>query len=157
MTDQLLDVLKLALLALVYLFFGRVLWAVWSEVRTPVPAAGSRIRRETQRRDGAAPRRAPKGAVSFVVLEPRESRGERHVLADTLTIGRDASCSIPRPDDQFVSAFHARIETRPDGAWICDLGSTNGTTVNGRRVEGERRLRKGDRVQAGSMVMEMHA
>jgi hypothetical protein len=45
MTDQLLAVLKVALLALVYLFFARVLWAVWSEVRTPVPAEGARIRR----------------------------------------------------------------------------------------------------------------
>ena len=45
MTDQLLSVLKVALLALVYLFFARVLWAVWSEVRTPVPAEGARIRR----------------------------------------------------------------------------------------------------------------
>lgn len=157
MTDQLLNVLKLALLALVYLFFGRVLWAVWSEVRTPVPAAGTRVRKESRRPDGTSVRKAPKGAVSFVVLEPRESRGERHVLASTLTIGRDDSCSISRPHDPFVSAFHARIEIRPDGPWICDLGSTNGTSVNGKRVDTERALRKGDRIQAGSMVLEMHA
>ena len=36
MTDQVLDILKLVLLALLYLFFARVLWAVWSEVRRPV-------------------------------------------------------------------------------------------------------------------------
>jgi hypothetical protein len=38
MSDQLLNTLKVALLALLYLFFARVLWAVWSEVRVPVAA-----------------------------------------------------------------------------------------------------------------------
>ena len=42
MTDQVLDILKLVLLALLYLFFARVLWAVWSEVRQPADARAGR-------------------------------------------------------------------------------------------------------------------
>lgn len=155
MTDQVLTALKILFLALMYLFFGRVLWAVWSEVRTPVaPRAGSA--RNSTTTAGRMPRirRGGKGAWSFVVMEPREERGHRFTLASVLTIGRDADCDISMPDDQFMSGRHATLEVRPDGAWLVDLNSTNGCLVNGRRIQGERQLRAGDRVQAGNTVLE---
>ena len=151
MTDQLLNVLKVALLALVYLFFARVLWAVWSEVRTPAPAAGSRIRSQA----GAASPKVPRGTPTLVVLEPREARGVRHALTGPATIGREQSCTIVRPDDTFISGVHARFEQRGDALWVVDLKSTNGTFVNGQRLNGERALRRGDRVQTGSTVLEL--
>ena len=52
MTDQALDILKLVLLALLYLFFARVLWAVWSEVRQPVNARQTSEPGEQQHRSG---------------------------------------------------------------------------------------------------------
>ena len=71
MTDALLNALKLILLALIYLFFGRVLWAVWSEVRTPVmPAA--RVGGGASR--GRAKKLAGKGVPTFVVIEPKQHR-----------------------------------------------------------------------------------
>jgi len=70
MTDALLNALKLMLLALIYLFFGRVLWAVWSEVRTPVmPAA--RVGGGTASRSRAK-KTAGKGVPMFVVIEPKQ-------------------------------------------------------------------------------------
>ncbi|MEZ7960883.1 MAG: FHA domain-containing protein [Ilumatobacter sp.] len=54
MTDQILNILKFALLGLLYLFFARVLWAVWSEVRTPKQHAIQAAPAQ-QRRDGAPP------------------------------------------------------------------------------------------------------
>ena len=145
MYDQLLNALKYLLLALIYLFFGRVLWAVWAEVRTP----GS------SRTAGAKRTRAPKGAVSFVVIEPRARRGDSFVLSNLLTVGREGDNDIVVTDDSFISGHHARIEVRPDGTAVVDLNSTNGTFVNGQRVSGERGLRKGDRLQVGSTVLEM--
>ena len=145
MYDQLLNALKYLLLALIYLFFGRVLWAVWAEVRTPGSSRAGTSRRA----------RTPKGAVSFVVIEPRHHRGRSYTLSNVLGIGRDDDNEIVIDDDSFISGHHARIEVRPDGTAVVDLGSTNGTFVNGQRVNGERAMRKGDRLQVGSTVLEM--
>ena len=159
--EQTLNGLKIAFLGLVYLFFARVLWAVWSEVRTPVaPKAMSRRDRAAGTaidggpKPGRGGRGKEKGAFSFVIIEPRHERGHRFTLSNVLTVGRNTDCDISVPDDAFMSGHHARIEVRPEGAWVVDLGSTNGSFVNGRRVETERQVHKGDRVQFGGVVLE---
>ena len=155
MTDALLNALKLILLALIYLFFGRVLWAVWSEVRTPVmPAA--RVGGGTASR-GRAKKGVGKGVPMFVVIEPKQHRGATYTLSSVLAIGRLEDNDIVIDDDSFISSHHARIEIRPEGAWVVDLGSTNGCFVNGQRVADERSVRKGDRIQVGSTVLEMRS
>ena len=154
MTDQVLTALKVLFLALMYLFFGRVLWAVWSEVRTPVSPKGvSRVATAGVRGRSGWDRRR-KGAASFVVIEPREERGHRFTLSDVLTIGRDEDCDISMPGDTYMSGRHARIETRADGIWIVDLNSTNGVLVNGTRVMGDKSLHNSDRIQVGNAVLE---
>jgi pSer/pThr/pTyr-binding forkhead associated (FHA) protein len=155
MTDALLNALKLMLLALIYLFFGRVLWAVWSEVRTPVmPAA--RVGGGTASRSRAK-KTVGKGVPMFVVIEPKQHRGATYTLSSVLAIGRLEDNDIVINDDSFISSHHARIEIRPEGAWVVDLGSTNGCFVNGQRVADERSVRKGDRIQVGSTVLEMRS
>jgi len=155
MTDALLNALKLMLLALIYLFFGRVLWAVWSEVRTPVmPAA--RVGGGTASR-GRAKKSVGKGVPMFVVIEPKQHRGATYTLSSVLAIGRLEDNDIVIDDDSFISSHHARIEIRPEGSWLVDLGSTNGCFVNGQRVADERSVRKGDRIQVGSTVLEMRS
>jgi hypothetical protein len=150
MTDQLLTFFKFVLLGLLYLFFARVLWAVWSEVRTPVrPASGA----STNARGKKIKRE--RGAPAFVVMEPRQRRGEMHPLSDVITIGRVDDNTMVIDDDSFISSHHARLEVRPDGVWLVDLQSTNGSFVNGQRVSQEKSLRKGDRIQVGSTVLEM--
>ena len=157
--EQTLNGLKILFLALVYLFFARVLWAVWSEVRTPVaPKAVARRTKGTSTAIDGGPRisrgKKDKGALSFVIIEPKEERGHRFTLSNVLTVGRNSDCDISHPDDAFMSGLQARIEVRPEGVWIVDLHSTNGTFVNGRRVETERQVRKGDRLQVGGVVLE---
>ncbi len=155
MTDALLNALKLILLALIYLFFGRVLWAVWSEVRTPVmPAA--RVGGGTASR-GRAKKSVGKGVPMFVVIEPKQHRGATYTLSSVLAIGRLEDNDIVIDNDSFISSHHARIEIRPEGTWVVDLGSTNGCFVNGQRVAEERSVRKGDRIQVGSTVLEMRS
>ena len=66
-----------------------------------------------------------------------------------LTIGRSEDNTITLDGDEFASGHHARVESGRDGVWIVDLGSTNGTFVNGERVEGRRQLYRGDLVQIG--------
>ena len=154
MTDQLLTVLKFALLALIYVFFGRVLWAVWSQVRTPRPAVGIAPTAATpsnKRRAGRTERKMPK----MVVLEPKDRRGERFFIASELVIGRGNDCALSFPEDSFLSTVNTRLYPSGEAVWVEDMSSTNGTFVNGQRLTATRQLRRGDRVQAGHTVVEL--
>lgn len=83
--------------------------------------------------------------------------GQRISLGDRpLTIGRQSDCSIPL-NDQNVSRRHAEI-TPGRGAYVVrDLGSTNGTMVNGTRIGGEQRLSDGDILSFGSTYVRFEA
>jgi hypothetical protein len=171
-TEPLLGILKYALLALLYLFFGRVLWAVWSEVRGPQQGVASQAHAGVGSADPtvAAPSplssakqskratRAPKGRrgniARFVVLEPKATRGSAYALAEEITIGRAGTCTIGMPNDSFVSQLHARVFRDSGSVMIEDLGSTNGTYLNGKRLTAAERLTKGDRVQVGGTLFE---
>jgi len=65
------------------------------------------------------------------------------------TCGRAPDNTIAFPEDSNVSRYHAEIEKRPDGYWIIDLNSSNGTEVNGERLFGERPLSDGDQIVLG--------
>src|SRR5262245_20079379 len=69
-------------------------------------------------------------------------------------IGRGAECHI-RPNSDWVSRQHCLLRVTPDGVFIRDLGSRNGTLVNGLRVVEERRLENGDQLQVGPLVFEV--
>jgi serine/threonine protein kinase len=78
------------------------------------------------------------------------------VLADAAILGRDAGADCVL-DSKGTSRRHARIERRPEGFFVRDLGSTNGTCVNGRKLEREVRLEPGDRIQVGDTELEFEA
>lgn len=77
--------------------------------------------------------------------------GGREVVIDrdVTTIGRVSENDVSFPDDSNVSRYHAEIERRGGDHWLIDLKSSNGTTVNGERVTGERRLIPGDKMVFG--------
>ena len=173
-TEQLLGILKYVLLGLLYLFFARVLWAVWSEVRGPGKGAAApqvagagvtpsdpTVPAPSPVAPGARqvkPPRAPKGRRGsvgrLVVIEPKARRGAAFATAEEITVGRATTCTIGMPDDTFVSQLHARLFRDAGSVVIEDLGSTNGTYLNGKRLSAPERLTKGDRVQIGSTVFE---
>ena len=162
MSDQLLNIFKYAFLALLYLFFARVLWAVWSEVRGP--RRGGVIVTQAPVHEGAPlvepvvvsrARKGRRGDIGrLVVIKPKERKGATFAIGQEITIGRAPNCTIMIPDDTYVSQLHARIYRTGEGACVEDLGSTNGSYVNGVRVTGIHQLDKGDRLQIGSTIME---
>lgn len=153
MPDSLLDILKLVLLVMLYLFFARVLFAVWSEVRQPAAAgtqspviAGDRRELKPMRGRGTIPGR-------LVVLEPKHMRGTSYAINGTLGIGRESDNTIVL-DDSYLSGHHARL-TLADGRVILDdLNSRNGTFLNGMRIAEPRTVKPGDRIQIGYTVFE---
>ena len=162
MSEQLLNILKLCLLALVYLFMLRVLRAVWAEV-TPRPAdavTGRRARRAaaaTAVPAAPAPPRGRKGKgppIELVAIEPADQAGRRYPLGDEITVGRAAGCQVT-VDDTYVSQLHARVFSRDGQVMVEDLGSTNGTYLNRSKVSGPMVMQKGDRLQIGNTVLEV--
>lgn len=151
MPEALLTILKFCFLALLWLFFLRVLWAVWAEVNSPAPApasAGSPSR--------AAPVRASASETTRLkVIEPADRRGTTYELGDELTVGRASGCQVALPDDSHASQLHARIFRKDGRLWLEDLGSTNGTYLNAKAVSAPVALRRGDRVQVGRTVLEV--
>lgn len=69
-------------------------------------------------------------------------------------IGRGAECHV-RPDSDWVSRQHCLFRVTDGGVFLRDLGSRNGTLVNGRLLSGETRLDHADRIQIGPLVFEV--
>ena len=80
------------------------------------------------------------------------SAGLRYDLVVEATLGRSPSCEIPLEDSK-VSRRHAKIQIADGQARITDLGSRNGTVVNGERIESEAILLPGDRLQVGDSTI----
>lgn len=78
------------------------------------------------------------------------------LLTTSITIGRDPMADIVFNDPE-VSRQHVRLSRTPDGYQIVDLGSTNGTFINGVKLEGEPRpLTDGDEIAFGSGVTVLY-
>jgi pSer/pThr/pTyr-binding forkhead associated (FHA) protein len=81
-------------------------------------------------------------------------KGKAYDLGDELTIGRAEKCHIV-VDDTYVSQVHARFYANGESYFVEDLGSTNGTYLNRRRLTSPAELSRGDRVKIGKTVLEM--
>ncbi|MEX0665538.1 MAG: FHA domain-containing protein [Acidimicrobiia bacterium] len=143
-----LDALKYLFLALLFLFLARVVRVVVLELRSPALAGAGGT-------TGSGGGRASKPGARLRIVEPVARKGETYPLNDELTVGRGGGCGVVLPDDQFVSTVHARLFRRGDDLFVEDLGSRNGTFVNGKPVQAPTRLKRGDRVQFGETVGEV--
>lgn len=153
MSPFVLSVLKYALLALLYFFVFRAVRSVVTDVsgrrrgattstRTPAAAGVARASR-----GGKAP-----GQV--VIHAAGGGRPSAIKLRDPTDIGRAERCAI-QLEDTYVSQVHARLYAK-DGAWfIEDLGSTNGTLLNDRRVQSAVEVHAGDVLKLGKTVLEL--
>ena len=151
-TDETLLILKIAFLVLLYGFIVLV-------VRTATKDIGGAPQESIVL--GAAEAAALRAELGvrpgnfLVVTSPELVQGSTVEVTAATTVGRDADSGIRLERDEFVSARHARIEPRTDGLWIDDLGSTNGTFVNGGRVKSGRTLRPGDVVRIGETELQL--
>ncbi|MCZ7627602.1 MAG: FHA domain-containing protein [Microthrixaceae bacterium] len=83
--------------------------------------------------------------------------GDRVPLGEyTVSIGRQHDCTVVLADPN-VSRRHAEVVPAGSGFAVADLGSTNGTSVNGTKISGSRQLVDGDEVRFGNTVMHFEA
>lgn len=157
MPESLLQILTFFLLLLVWLFLLRVIWAVWSDAKAPVVAAAPTAAPAGARQAaaGAPPAPAATGPARLKVVEPSERKGETFDVGEEVKIGRAATNHITLADDSYVSQLHARLFRRDGSLFIEDLGSTNGTFLNRKKLTGPVSLRRGDRIQIGRTVLEV--
>lgn len=161
MPESLLTLLKLLLLALLYLFFARVLYVVWSEMASPQAgpaqvggdgaAAAASTSSSTQSTRRRKRNRIPE---RLVVVAPPDQQGRAYSLDSEQTVGRSPGCQVSL-DDTFASQVHARIFRSTQGCFVEDLGSTNGTFLNDLKVTSPTQLNIGDRLKIGSTELEV--
>ena len=152
MDEPLAVALKFGFLAVLYLF---LLWVVRSAMRDlaryegtsaaaePVDLPGPRRRERStpDLRSGVSPRLSVVAAMGY---EP----GTTFDVGEGATFGRSDNADI-RVDDAFASSAHARIFPRAEFMYLEDMGSTNGTYLNGRKVATTERLKMADVIRIG--------
>jgi len=129
--------IRLAFLAALYLFLALVVRALLRDVR--------------------AASRDPSGALGRLVVVASTSlpaAGSVFPLDAVTTLGRDLGCGVVL-EDPFASSRHAILTFRGRGWYVEDLGSTNGTLVNGVTVAGGLSLGFGDELQIGDIRMRL--
>lgn len=155
MEDTLLiAALKYGFLALLALFVFFTVRTVAITLRVPKsetdgsPAPTPRAK--ASQPAGGAKAKAP----NVVILRTGGKKIGTFKLRDGMRLGRADDCEL-RPPDDYLSQTHARFTRRDDAWFVEDLGSTNGTKLNGRPLTGSMEVRAGDEVHAGTTVMEL--
>src|SRR3954469_3323123 len=155
MQDPVAVALKFGFLAVLFLF---LLWVARSSLRDLSEHDDASVAIPAQNNDPVAvPRRQRnQGPDLRAGVDPRLEvvaamgldPGTGFELGDGATMGRADGSDIPI-DDPFASSVHARIFPRGQFMYIEDMGSTNGTYLNGRRLRAAERLKVGDTVRIG--------
>jgi pSer/pThr/pTyr-binding forkhead associated (FHA) protein len=140
-------VLKIAFLVILYLFIWRIVRSAARDLRLPQE---SMILSPQQASALLAQPVARELGRLVVVKSPVLGEGNVYAIdSSALTVGRGVDNDLSINGDEYASARHARFEPRRDGVYVEDIGSTNGTFVNGIRLTQERRLAPGDVVRIG--------
>jgi hypothetical protein len=159
--NAVLRIMQWGVIVLIFLFFLRVIRAVWVEMSPATIRKTRSERRQERRQERSAarppdrPRESRRRQLYLKVVQPDAEAGRTYDLDDELTIGRSPGCGVAMPGDIYTSTLHARLFRRNDQLWVEDLGSTNGTFVNSEQIKQAVRLGKGDLLQIGSTVFEV--
>jgi hypothetical protein len=155
--EEALVVLKILFLVLLYLFIWRIVRSAARDVSLPQE---SFVLAPSQARDLAALRDAEARAAGrlVVIKSPALEEGEELELdSSALLLGRGSRNDVDLGRDEYASSKHARIEPRRDGVWLEDVGSTNGTYLNGIRLTHPKRLEPGDVMRVGETELRYDA
>ena len=136
--------IRYVFLALIYIFIMVIVMAIYRDVKAPSSEAAPR---RTRKKKGERP--------GLMVVAADRNLGARYNLSEDIVIGRAPGSGIVI-DDTYASQQHARVYRQGDTFFVEDLGSTNGTYVNGRKISYPLELRPGDRIKIGKTVFEFH-
>jgi pSer/pThr/pTyr-binding forkhead associated (FHA) protein len=145
MPELILAILKYLFLLLIFIFLARAVRAMYLEVAGTRAAPG--------RDDAEARPRAAAKPPEHVTVVGADGKPRTFDLDEELIIGRADKCHIVITDP-YASQVHARIFGRANGIFIEDMGSTNGTYLNKKRVGSPLAVNRGDRARIGKTSLE---
>jgi hypothetical protein len=154
MSEITLTVVKVLFLALLWLFIIFVASVIRSDLfgrAVPTTDPGRQLQTPDRPRKGRRSRGNPR--VLTITNGPRTG-SEAELAAGMVLIGRGADCQLIL-DDDYVSTRHARVVAGDSGLYIEDLGSTNGTYVNGMRISAPTTITLSDTVRIGKTVLKL--
>lgn len=164
MSELTIVALRLGFVLALWLFVIAVLIVLRGDLfGTTVVTRSSKDPRRDQRAAAGAPptasggqtRTDPTATATSLVVTAGPLRGTSLTLGSTpILIGRAPECTLVL-DDDYASNRHARVFHRDDEWMVEDLGSTNGTLVSGRRIEGAVPFRPGAQVRIGRTEIEL--
>ena len=137
MNDPVGVLLQIGFIAILYLFLLWVARSALKDLRRPTGPGAA---------DGRS--RLARAPVIVVVGGGGLRVGASFAVNGAVTIGRSPQSEI-RIDDGFASARHARVFERDGIYYVEDMGSTNGTYLNGRRLRTQEQLQPDDRIRIG--------
>ncbi len=144
--EEVLLLLKILFLVLLYVFIWRIVRTASRDLRLPQES----MVLAPQQVAGLLGQQHYEAGKLVVAASPVLAQGEVRVLdSSPVTVGRGPANDLSVEGDEYASARHARFEPRRDGVWVEDIGSTNGTFVNGIRLSQPRKLKPGDIVRVG--------
>jgi hypothetical protein len=153
-TDETLLILKIVFLVLLY---GFIILVVRTATRDLGGSPRESIVLGASEADALREQHGLQPLRFVVRASPELAAGSSIEVLRSTIVGRDPASGIRLDADEFASTRHARIDPRPDGAWVEDLGSTNGTFGNGGTLKKGRRRRPGDVIRIGQTELELQA
>ena len=157
MSEIALTVIKVLFLALLWLFILSAVSVIRSDLfgRT-VPSPDQPEAQELESPPPPPKRtKRPRGEPRVLVVTQGSQTGQSAALADgVIMIGRGADCQIIL-DDDYVSTRHARVVSGENGVYVEDMGSTNGSYVNGQRITAPTTITMSDTVRIGKTILKL--
>src|SRR5436309_9804141 len=147
MPDIVLSVLKYLFLSLIFLFLWRAVRVMYLEI------GGPRTVRSVARSPAAPTLKPGKAPDRLAVTAHDGSKPRTFSLDEELLVGRATKCRVVITDP-YASQVHARIFRRDGTYYIEDMGSTNGTSLNRKKVTSATPVARGDRARIGKTELE---
>ena len=157
MSEIALLIIKVVFLALLWLFILSVVSVIRSDLFGRTVRASEQPQPQELEAPPAPPRKSKRQRGQprvFTISQGRQAGLSADLAGGVIMIGRGADCQLIL-DDDYVSTRHARVVGTPNGIYIEDLGSTNGSYVNGQRITAPTTITLSDTVRIGKTMLRL--
>lgn len=157
MSEIALLIIKVVFLALLWLFILSAASVIRSDLFGKTVRASEQLQPQELETPPPPPRKAKRQRGQprvFTISQGNQAGLSAELAGGVIMIGRSADCQLIL-DDDYVSTRHARVVGAPTGIYIEDLGSTNGTYVNGQRITAPTTITLADTVRIGKTMLRL--